>query len=67
MTLHLLKLNEGKTEALAVHPFYGQCKLVNEIRFNETVIETNSFAKSLGVYFDSKLSFEKQVNETTRV
>lgn len=66
MTMHFLKLNEGKTEALAIHPFYGQSKLVNEIRFNETVITTSSTAKSLGVHFDEKLSFQRQVDETVK-
>ena len=66
MTVHFLKLNEEKTEALAIHPFYGQSKLVDQITFNGTDVITTPTVKSLGVHFDSKLSFQNQVNETVR-
>ena len=66
MTWHFLKLNEGKTEALSLHPFYGQSQLVDEIYFNDTVIATSPTAKSLGVHFDSKLSFQKQASEVVQ-
>ena len=66
MTMHFLKLNECKTEALSLNPFYGQSQLVNLINFNGANISITAEAKSLGVYFDSKLSFQRQIDETVR-
>lgn len=66
MTMHFLKLNEEKTEALALHPFYGQSKLVDQISFNGADIAITPTAKSLGIHFDCKLSFQHQVNDIVR-
>lgn len=66
MSQNFLKLNEEKTEIIEIRPFYAQQPSVTEFDFDGQTLHTQSSAKSLGVYFDGKLTFEKQVNETVR-
>ena len=66
MTTHYLKLNQDKTEVLEVFPFRHQEQSINLIRFNEDTIDVQRTAKSLGVIFDSKLSFESQINAAVK-
>ena len=66
MTAHFLKLNDDKTEVLDVYPFYAQAPSVGQVCFDSNVIVSSTSVKSLGVYFDSKLSFERQINEVVK-
>lgn len=62
MTAHFLKLNHEKTEAVELFPFRNQDQTVHCVTFNGDIIKTQSTAKSLGILFDNKLSFEPQIN-----
>lgn len=66
MTDNFLKLNEDKTEIIEIRPFYAQQKSVTNFDFDGQCLHTQKSAKSLGVYFDEKLNFERQVNETIK-
>ena len=67
MTCHFLKLNSEKTEFLEINPFRRSDNHFTCIEFDDVEVPACKSAKSLGVYFDSTLSFEKQVNETVRI
>ena len=49
-----------------IYPFYSQNKSVDEIYFDPNNLQTSNHVKSLGVYFDSKLLMDRQVNEVVR-
>ena len=64
MTENFLKLNEDKREIMEVLPFYAQQPVMESFCMGNEHFQMKSCAKSLGVYFDEKLSFDKQINET---
>ena len=66
MTNNYLKLNDDKTEVIEINPFYGQHQTVSSISFDDKSVPVQTSAKSLGVYFDHKLSFERQMNELVK-
>ena len=67
MTHHFLKLNNQKTEVLEVFPFYNQSPSISSIQYENVPIPTQNAVKSLGVYFDSKLLFQRHANEVANV
>ena len=64
-TQNRLKLNPSKTELLFVKPKQKMCKSLT-IKFGEVEINPSPYAKILGVYVDSSLSWEKQVSQVIR-
>ena len=63
MTWNFLKLNPNKTEAIEIVPFRNQSPVFRSINFDGYFVPVQDSVKTLGVYFDNKLSFNKQVNE----
>ena len=49
-----------------MYPFYTQAPSFGQVCFDSNVIVSSTSVKSLGVYFDSKLSFERQINEAVK-
>ena len=67
MQNNILKLNQDKTELIIFTPK----RMANEftgrkLAFGGSVISNASCVKNLGVFFDSKLSMDCQINSVTR-
>ena len=65
MTQNKLKLNDDKTEFLVMTSKFHQQKVSEHtaIQVDSASIAASSYARNLGVMFDSSLSMEKQVNK----
>jgi hypothetical protein len=64
MNTSFLKLNEDKTEILFINP--RNTALSPTLAIGDLVISPNLSAKSLGVIFDFKPNFEKQISSITK-
>ena len=64
-TQNRLKLNPSKTELLIVKPKKKKCASLS-IKFGDADLNPSPFAKILGLFIDSELSWEKQVSQVVR-
>ncbi|XP_077988273.1 uncharacterized protein LOC144442775 [Glandiceps talaboti] len=65
MTDNKLQLNDGKTEVLVLHSkFDNSPNPISDIQINSTVIMPVTFARNLGVTFDSTLQLRKHIVST---
>ena len=65
-TQNRLKINPSKTELLIIKPPQKKCDPNLTIKFGDNEIDPSPFAKILGVYVDSSLTWEKHVSQVTR-
>ena len=65
-TQNRLKINPSKTELLIIKPPQKKCDPNLTIKFDDNKIYPSPFAKILGVYVDSSLTWEKHVSQVTR-
>jgi hypothetical protein len=61
MKSHFLKLNSDKTELLVVKAPSIANEVVSEVKINDSIINSSSFVKDLGVNFDTHLKMEEHV------
>jgi hypothetical protein len=59
MTTNFIKLNEDKTELFFINA--RKIPLSLTLNIGSVVVSPSQSARSLGVIFDSKLNFEKQI------
>ena len=64
-TQNRLKLNPSKIELLIVKPKKKKCASLS-IKFGDADLNPSPFAKILGLFIDSELSWEKQVSQVVR-
>ena len=64
MLCNNLKLNSDKTEFLVLHSKNRPRPSLNSIDIGESPIIPTESVRNIGVIFDSKLNFEKHVNDT---
>ncbi|OWF37043.1 hypothetical protein KP79_PYT25808 [Mizuhopecten yessoensis] len=57
----MLELNQEKTELIVLSPKCQQ-KMALQLKVDARTIETVPAIKNLGIYFNSSLNVEKQVN-----
>ena len=64
MTVNKLQLNDEKTELIFVSSqrFVGHPSIPISISVNNTLVSVSSSVRSLGVFLDQSLSFEKQIS-----
>ena len=65
-TQNRLKINPTKTELLVIKPPRLQLRENFEVSFGTNIIKPSPFAKILGIYLDSGLSWDKHVSQVTR-
>ena len=63
MSVNKLKLNMGKTEALAISPSHQQCFLDN-INIGAVQIKTSDVVRNLGTWFDKHMTLNTNVSKT---
>ncbi len=68
MSSNMLKLNDGKTEVMVIAAAarLRKCQL-NHIKIGQSNIPFSPVVKNLGVYIDSNLSMEHQINHLCRI
>ena len=67
MLCNNLKLNSDKTEFLVLHSKNRPRPSLNSIDIGESPIIPTESVRNIGVIFDSKLNFEKHVNDICKV
>jgi hypothetical protein len=69
MTHNKLHLNENKTDFMFIIPkkYVNSACIPTSIAFNSSVLPVSTCARNLGVYFDTRLSFDKQVSNVCRL
>jgi len=67
MSANILKLNEEKTELIIFNPKH-QVGINEELRLQvgKNTVSVVSSVKNLGVYFDTSLTIERQVNAISK-
>jgi hypothetical protein len=69
MSANMLKLNQEKTELIIFNPKHRSTRMTEDIQLQvgEKTIHVAGSVKNLGVYFDTSLTMEKQVNAISKV
>ena len=66
MAQSFLHLNDSKTEFMVFNSKKGHLSTLNEIKIGEYSVPSQSFARNLGVLFDSNLSMNTHISNACR-
>ena len=63
MVFNYLKLNQEKTEVLAIHSSYRSCPSLSGLRVGDVDVAPVKAASNLGVLFDDTMSFKSRISD----